>query len=71
METNSTSPAFRRGRWAAGLLAAVCQWQPRVPHRFDQHWTASLGLDNLGNATYWAFHPYTQRTLHAELKFNH
>ncbi|MBC7993151.1 MAG: TonB-dependent receptor [Rhizobacter sp.] len=43
----------------------------RVQHRFDQQWTASFGIDNLGNATYWAFHPYTQRTLHAELKLNH
>ena len=43
----------------------------RVQHRLDKQWTASFGVDNLGNATYWAFHPYTQRTVHAELKFNH
>jgi len=43
----------------------------RAQYRFDQQWTASLGIDNLGDATYWAFHPYTQRTVHAELKFNH
>ena len=27
----------------------------------------SLGVDNLNNETYWAFHPYTQRTVMAEL----
>ncbi len=31
---------------------------------------AGLGIDNLGNEKYWAFHPYPQRTFHAELKFD-
>ena len=43
----------------------------RLQYRADKHWTASLGIDNLTNAAYWAFHPYTRRTLHAELKFDH
>lgn len=43
----------------------------RAQYRVDKQWTATLGIDNLANATYWAFHPYTQRTVHAELKFNH
>ncbi len=30
-------------------------------------WTASLGIDNVGNEEYWAFHPYSQRTLFGEL----
>jgi iron complex outermembrane recepter protein len=30
-------------------------------------WTASFGVDNLGNEEYWAFHPYTRRMLFAEL----
>lgn len=29
--------------------------------------TASLGIDNLGNERYWAFHPYARRTWNAEL----
>jgi iron complex outermembrane receptor protein len=33
----------------------------------SRKWTASLGIDNLGNYEYWAFHPYTQRMLMAEL----
>ena len=29
--------------------------------------TASLGIDNLGNERYWAFHPYSRRTYNAEV----
>jgi iron complex outermembrane receptor protein len=42
----------------------------RVRYRFTPQWTGSLGIDNLNNRKYWAFHPYTQRTLIAELKFD-
>jgi iron complex outermembrane receptor protein len=31
------------------------------------HVTASLGVDNIGNERYWAFHPYSRRTWSAEL----
>ena len=40
----------------------------RVRYRIDRQWSASLGMDNLNNAKYWAFHPYTQRTVLAELR---
>jgi len=39
----------------------------RVRCRFGQRWIASVGVDNIGNEEYWAFHPYTQRTIAAEL----
>jgi iron complex outermembrane receptor protein len=39
----------------------------RVRCRIGERWIASLGIDNLGDQEYWAFHPYTQRTLTAEL----
>lgn len=42
----------------------------RARYRIAKQWTASVGIDNLNNAKYWAFHPYTQRTLVAELKFD-
>ena len=35
-----------------------------------QKWTAALGIDNLNNAAYWAFHPYPQRSVVAEWKFD-
>jgi iron complex outermembrane receptor protein len=41
----------------------------RVRYQLEKGWVASFGIDNLNNARYWAFHPYPQRTLTAELKF--
>ncbi len=29
--------------------------------------SAALGVDNLGNERYWAFHPYSRRTYNAEI----
>jgi iron complex outermembrane receptor protein len=42
----------------------------RLRYRVDRHWSAALGIDNLGNRTYWAFHPYTQRTVVGELRWD-
>ncbi|GAB3253212.1 TonB-dependent receptor [Chitinimonas naiadis] len=42
----------------------------RARYRHDKHWSASIGVDNFNNARYWAFHPYTQRTVFAELKYD-
>ncbi len=42
----------------------------RLRYRFNRQWSAALGVDNVGNATYWAFHPYNQRTTTAELRFD-
>jgi iron complex outermembrane recepter protein len=46
----------------------VVDWRTR--YRIAKQWTASVGVDNLNNQKYWAFHPYTQRTLMAELKYD-
>jgi iron complex outermembrane receptor protein len=42
----------------------------RLRYRVGRHWSAALGVDNLGNRTYWAFHPYTQRTVVGELRWD-
>ena len=42
----------------------------RVRYRMNRHWTASAGVDNLAGRKYWAFHPYAQRTVSADLKFD-
>ncbi len=42
----------------------------RLRYRMDKQWTAAVGVDNIGNKKYWAFHPYTQRTFIAELQFD-
>ena len=33
----------------------------------SERWSASLGVDNVGDEEYWAFHPYTRRSFIAEL----
>ena len=33
----------------------------------NERWSASLGVDNVGDEEYWAFHPYTRRSFIAEL----
>ena len=42
----------------------------RAKYQLAKQWSASGGIDNLNNAKYWAFHPYTQRTYSAELRFD-
>ncbi|HEY6640617.1 TonB-dependent receptor [Povalibacter sp.] len=39
----------------------------RTRYRLTDLCTVSLGIDNLNNQTYWAFHPYTQRSYSAEI----
>jgi iron complex outermembrane recepter protein len=39
----------------------------RVRARIGSRLTISLGVDNLGNEEYWAFHPYAQRSFAAEV----
>jgi iron complex outermembrane receptor protein len=41
----------------------------RLRWSLGDHWTAALGVDNLGNERYWAFHPYSRRSYSAELAF--
>jgi iron complex outermembrane receptor protein len=42
----------------------------RLRYQSHQGWKAALGIDNLANKKYWAFHPYPQRTLVAELQYD-
>ena len=42
----------------------------RLRYHFDKQWSGSVGIDNLGNKKYWAFHPYAQRTMLAELQYD-
>lgn len=43
----------------------------RVLYKFDKHWSASAGVDNLNNYKYFAAHPYSQRTINAKLKYDY
>ena len=42
----------------------------RARYRIHRQWSASLGVDNANNAEYWNFHPYPNRTLVGEVKFD-
>ena len=42
----------------------------RVRFRVNTQWSVAAGIDNLNNYHYWAFHPYSQRSINAELKFD-
>ncbi|XHS77990.1 TonB-dependent receptor [Burkholderiaceae bacterium UC74_6] len=42
----------------------------RVLYRINRQWSAALGVDNLNNYKFWNFHPYSQRSYSAELKFD-
>ena len=33
-------------------------------------WSVAAGIDNLNNYKYWNFHPYSQRSYSAELRFD-
>jgi iron complex outermembrane recepter protein len=43
----------------------------RLRYRFDKGWSAALGVENLNNRKYFLFHPFPQRTVVAELRYDH
>ncbi|NMM37900.1 MAG: TonB-dependent receptor [Glaciimonas sp.] len=42
----------------------------RLRYKLDHQWSAAVGIDNLTNQQYYVAHPYPQRTLSAELKYD-
>jgi len=43
----------------------------KANYKFANHYTASLGVDNLNNYKSYVFHPYPQRTGYVQLKFDY
>ncbi|WP_332812733.1 TonB-dependent receptor [Sphingomonas sp.] len=41
----------------------------RAQFRIGRHWEAALGAENIGNARYFLFHPFPQRSFNAELTY--
>jgi iron complex outermembrane receptor protein len=39
-------------------------------YQVDLHWAADLGVDNLGDRTYFEYHPFPQRTVVAKLSYS-
>lgn len=42
----------------------------KVLYKFAKQWSASVGVDNIGNEKYYTLYPYSQRTFFASLKFD-
>ena len=41
----------------------------KVRYQLDKKWSASFGIDNIENKTYWIYHPFPQRTFIFNLKY--
>ena len=41
----------------------------RARYKVDENWTLSLGVDNLNNDKYFLFHPFPQRTVVMEIRY--
>lgn len=42
----------------------------RIRYQFAKQWSGAVGVDNINNKNYYLFHPFPQRTVFAELKFD-
>ena len=42
-----------------------------IRYKVDAHWTASIGVNNATNQSYFLFHPFPQRTVIIDLKYSY
>ena len=54
-----------------GGFASYFVMDAKVSYKVDNHWRASMGVDNLLNRDYFIYHPFPQRTWMAQLKYTH
>lgn len=54
-----------------GGISRYSVFDAKASYRIDQHFTASAGVDNLGNEKYYVSHPYPQRTLFLGLNYDY
>ncbi|HTQ32316.1 MAG TPA: TonB-dependent receptor, partial [Opitutaceae bacterium] len=64
LDNNDVNPNTYQG-FSAFFVADA-----RVHCQIDRHWAASLGVDNILNRKYFFFHPFPQRTVIADLKYD-
>ncbi|MDE2118298.1 MAG: TonB-dependent receptor, partial [Betaproteobacteria bacterium] len=43
----------------------------KMLYKFAKQWTASVGIDNIGDVKYFTLYPYAQRTFFAGVRFDH
>lgn len=63
---NSDTNAFTYLGFSSFLVADL-----RLRFKFNKQLSAAVGIDNLNNKKYWAFHPYTQRSVVMEIKYDY
>lgn len=59
------NPDVYGGRSTFGVFDA------KMLYKFAKQWSASVGIDNIGNVKYFTLYPYQQRTYFASVKFNY
>jgi iron complex outermembrane receptor protein len=52
-----------------GAVSRFTVADAKLRWKFTPGWTAALGVDNIGNARYWVYHPYAGRTWFGELRW--
>ncbi len=62
---NSDSNAYTYQGFSSFIVADL-----RLRYQLARQWSVAVGIDNLNNKKYWAFHPYTQRSAVGELRFD-
>ena len=54
-----------------GGRSSFSVFDAKLLYRMAKSWSASVGIDNIGNARYFTLYPYSQRTFFASLKFDY
>ena len=52
-----------------GATSRFLVFDAKFNYRFDKQFSVAVGVDNLANEKYFAFHPYTQRSWVAQAKY--
>ena len=65
MQYPDPNPNVYGGRSSFGVFDA------KLLYKFARQWSASVGIDNIGDVKYFTLYPYQQRTYFASLKFNY
>ncbi|WP_266169792.1 TonB-dependent receptor [Dyella subtropica] len=54
-----------------GAVSRFTVADAKLRWKFAPQWTASIGVDNLTNEHYWAYHPYAGRTWFGEVRWDY
>ncbi len=54
-----------------GARSGYLLFDSKINYKLDRNWTASIGCDNIGSFQYYDYHPFTQRTFFASLRYDY